>query len=61
MKDVIKRLLEENEKLRQGCNSLENNLVITESLLEKYRKCNKIVISGITDGVRRSCYQSPGC
>ena len=48
MKDnVIKILPEEKEKLCQGCNRLESNLVITESSLEQYRKHNEIVISGI--------------
>ena len=47
---VIKRLQEENKKLREKCSRLENGVISNESsvnALEQYGKRNNIVVSGI--------------
>ena len=47
---VIKRLQEENKKLREKCSKLENDVVSTEfsvNALEQYGRRNNIAVSGI--------------
>ena len=47
---VIKRLQEENKKLREKCSKLENDVISNESsvnALEQYGRRNNIVVSGI--------------
>ena len=47
---VIKRLKEENKKLREKCSKLENGVISNESsvnALEQYGRRNNIVVSGI--------------
>ena len=51
---VIKRLQEENERLRVKCQQLENRVAFIESshdALEQYGRRNNLVISGIPDSV----------
>ena len=51
LKDIlIKRLQEENKKLREKCSKLENDVISNESsvnALEQYGRRNNIVVSGI--------------
>ena len=53
LKDTdIKRLQEENERLRVKCQEMENRMALTESshdALEQYGRRNNLVISGIPD------------
>ena len=54
---VIKRLQEENERLRVKCQQLENRLAFIESshdALEQYGRRNNLVISGIPDSIQDS-------
>ena len=54
---VIKRLQEENKKLREKCSKLENDVISNESsvnTLEQYGKRNNIVASGIPAHVSES-------
>ena len=47
---VIKRLQEENKKVRKKCSKLENDVISNESAvnaLEQYGRRNNIVVSGI--------------
>ena len=47
---VIKRLQEENKKLREKCSKLEYDVISSESsvnALEQYGRRNNIVVSGI--------------
>ena len=47
---AIKRLQEENKKLRENCSKLENDIVSNESsvnALEQYSRRNNVVVSGI--------------
>ena len=58
---VIKRLQEENERLRVKCQQLENRLAFIESshdALEQYGRRNNLVISGIPDSVQDSELES---
>lgn len=51
---VIKRLLQENERLRQIYSSLENKLTSSESSLNQlgqYGRGDNIVISGVLDDI----------
>ena len=56
MKDtLIKRLQQENERLRVKCQQLENRVALIESShdsLEQYGRRNNLVISGIPDSVQ---------
>ena len=51
LRDIaIKRLQEENKKLRENCSKLENDIVSNESsvnALEQYSRRNNVVVSGI--------------
>ena len=54
---VIKRLQEENKKLREKCSKLENDVISNESsvnALEQYGRRNNIVASGIPAHVSES-------
>ena len=58
---VIKRLLEENERLRDKCQQWENRVVLIElshDALEQYGRRNILVISGIPDSVQDSDLES---
>ena len=62
LKDTdIKRLQEENERLRVKCQQLENRVALIESYndaLEQYGRRNNLVISGIPDSVQDSDLKS---
>ena len=62
MKDtVIKGLQEENERLRDKYQQLENKVALIESshdALELYGRRNNLVISGIPDSVQGSDLES---
>ena len=52
---VIKRLQEENERLCDKCQKLENRVALNGSshdALEQYSRRNNVVISGIPDSVQ---------
>ena len=53
LKDIIiKKLQEDNERLRTGCSNLKNKLVSLETsanALEQYGKRNNLVLIGIPD------------
>ena len=62
LKDTgIKRLQEENERLRDKCQQLENKVTLIElshDALEQYGRRNNLVISGIPDSVQDSDFES---
>ena len=58
---VIKRLQEENERLCDKCQQLENRVALIESshdALDQYGRRNNLVISGIPDSVQDSDLES---